>query len=106
MVAGRLGSSLGLAAGDEPVAAAPNRRTSRPSRHASEITAKIRAERSSKNLGFGVPVRAVLALSAEHQPSWSAIERDVLAGNNVVAADVTFAPDRFEVAIDPHAANA
>jgi valyl-tRNA synthetase len=75
-------------------------------RHASEITAKIRAERSSKNLGFGVAVRAVLALSAEHQPSWSAIERDVLAGNNVVAADVTFAPDRFEVAIDPHAANA
>jgi hypothetical protein len=30
----------------------------------------------------------------------------VLAGNNVIAADVRFVPDRFDVAIDPQAANA
>ncbi len=75
-------------------------------RHASEITAKIRAERSSKNLGFGVAVRATLALPAEHEPLWPAISRDVLAGNNVVSADVRFVSDRFDVAIDPQPANA
>jgi valyl-tRNA synthetase len=75
-------------------------------RQASEITAKIRAERSSKNLGFGVAVRATLALPADHEPLWPVISRDVLAGNNVIAADVRFVPDRFDVAIDPQAANA
>ena len=73
VVAGRLDSSLGLAACDDARRRGPNRRTIAAVRHASEITAKIRAERSSKNLGFGVPVRAVLALSAEHQP---VLERD------------------------------
>ena len=106
MVAGRLDSSLGLAAGDEHVAGGPNRPTSRPRVMRRKSRRRFAPSDRAKNLGFGVAVRAVLALSAEHQPSWSAIERDVLAGNNVVAADVTFAPDRFEVAIDPHAANA
>ena len=74
-------------------------------RHASEITAKIRAERSSKNLGFGVALRAELALTADHRQFWNGIERDVLAGNNVVAADVRFG-ERLEVTIEPQPANA
>ncbi len=54
---------------------------------ASEVTASLRQERSSKNLGFGVPVRARIALTPAHEPLWPVISRDVLEGNNVAAAD-------------------
>ena len=73
---------------------------------ASEVTASLRQERSSKNLGFGVPVRARIALTPAHASLWSAISRDVLEGNNVSAADVSFAADEVAVTIEPHAADA
>jgi valyl-tRNA synthetase len=73
---------------------------------ASEVTASLRQERSSKNLGFGVPVRARIALTPAHEPLWAAISRDVLEGNNVSAADVSFAADAVAVTIEPHAADA
>ncbi len=89
---------LQASAGNEPIEIAAVR-------DASEITAKIRAERSSKNLGFGVAVRASMTLTTEQGLHWPGIERDVLAGNNVVSADVTFAPDRSEVTIEPQTPN-
>jgi valyl-tRNA synthetase len=59
---------------------------------ASEITALIRHKRSTMNLGFSVRVRARdLTLSDEDRDVWPAIERDVLAGNNVAEATVRLA---------------
>jgi valyl-tRNA synthetase len=73
---------------------------------ASLVTAGLRHERSSKNLGFGVPVRASMALTAAHEPLWPSIQRDVLEGNNVAAADVTFGSDDVGIRIEPIAADA
>ena len=73
---------------------------------ASEVTASLRQERSSKSLGFGVPVRARMALTPAHEPLWPVIARDVLEGNNVAAADVTFGAERMAVTIEPHAGDA
>jgi valyl-tRNA synthetase len=73
---------------------------------ASQVTASLRQERSSKSLGFGVPVRARIALTPAHEPLWAAISRDVLEGNNVAAADVTFAAEEVAVTVEPHAADA
>ena len=69
--------------------------------HASEITARIRHLRSTHSLGFGVPVRAQLTLAMAVQASWSGIRHDVLAGNNVVEADVRFADSGLDVSIEP-----
>jgi valyl-tRNA synthetase len=56
---------------------------------ASEITALIRHKRSTMNLGFSVRVRARdLTLTSTDSEVWPVIERDVLAGNNVVEATV------------------
>jgi valyl-tRNA synthetase len=74
--------------------------------HASSITAGLRQERSSKKLGFGVPVRATIALPPEHEALWPLIAADVLEGNNVAAADVTFGSERMDIQIEPHAAHA
>lgn len=71
---------------------------------ASAVTAAIRQQRSTKSLGFGVPVRAVLTLPVSYQAAWSSIERDVLAGNNAVDADVTFAAETVIADIEPVAA--
>jgi valyl-tRNA synthetase len=73
---------------------------------ASEITAAIRQERSSKKLGFGVPVRARLTLTEAHQAHWPGIAPDILAGNNVIAADVSFGSGVFQIAIEPQAPDA
>jgi valyl-tRNA synthetase len=73
---------------------------------ASEVTASLRQERSSKNLGFGVPVRARIALTPAHEPLWPTISRDVLEGNNVAAADVSFAAEQVAITIEPSASNA
>jgi valyl-tRNA synthetase len=73
---------------------------------ASEVTAGLRHERSSRKLGFGVPVRAEVRLTAAHEAHWPAIARDVLAGNNVIAAEVSFAGDAVQVTIEPQPANA
>ncbi len=61
--------------------------------HASEITALIRHKRSTMNLGFSIRVRAKdLTLTSIHSEVWPVIERDVLAGNNVVDATVQVVP--------------
>jgi valyl-tRNA synthetase len=73
--------------------------------HASEITAGLRQERSSRKLGFGVPVRATLTLPHEFEPHWPGIQRDILAGNNVIAADVSFAAGSLQVTIEPQASD-
>ena len=60
---------------------------------ASEITALIRHKRSTMNLGFSVRVRARdLTLDTRDTDVWPVIERDVLAGNNVVDATVQIVP--------------
>jgi valyl-tRNA synthetase len=71
------------------------------SRHASEITAAIRHQRSLQKLGFGVPVNVSLQLPPAHEASWRLIERDVLAGNNVGTATVSVAGDAPTAAIVP-----
>jgi hypothetical protein len=73
---------------------------------ASAVTAGLRQERSSRKLGFGVPVRATLTLPAEYGPHWRLIARDVLDGNNVSDAGVEFAGEVLRVSIDPQPANA
>ena len=74
--------------------------------HASDITAQIRQRRSEQKFGFGVPVRATLVLPTNMRDGWPLIEHDVLAGNNVADAQVTFNPTRFEVTIEPVAPHA
>jgi valyl-tRNA synthetase len=73
---------------------------------ASAITASLRQERSSRKLGFGVPVRATMTLTLPYEKHWPAISRDVLEGNNVAAASVVFDPERFEVTVEPQAPDA
>ncbi len=68
---------------------------------ASAVTAALRHQRSTKSLGFGVPVRASLTLPTAYQPLWASIERDVLAGNNAAAATVTFDGDVVMAEIEP-----
>jgi valyl-tRNA synthetase len=55
---------------------------------ASDVTARIRQERSGKSLRFNVPVVVSLTLPAGRQREWDAIERDVYAGNNVKSGTV------------------
>jgi valyl-tRNA synthetase len=91
--AGEVEAVLGGADDREGVAAAWQQ--------ARAITARLRHERSSKSLGFAVPLRVTLALGAAHEPLWPRIERDVLAANNIVDASVSFAADAFDVHIEP-----
>lgn len=65
------------------------------------ITTRIREERSALKLGFGVPVHAAIRLQPAHGAQWARVRGDVLGGNNVVGADVT-----FDVAADAAAAAA
>jgi valyl-tRNA synthetase len=60
-------------------------------RHASEVTAFIRRERSLRKLPFSVPVAAV-SLPDALQEDWARVSEDVLAGNNASQARVTFGP--------------
>jgi valyl-tRNA synthetase len=55
---------------------------------ASEVTARIRQERSGRNVRFNVPVDVSLVLPAARHRDWLAIERDVHAGNNVRSGTV------------------
>jgi valyl-tRNA synthetase len=61
-------------------------------RHASEVTAFIRRERSLRKLPFSVPVAAV-SLPDALQEDWPRVSDDVLAGNNASQARVTFGPE-------------
>jgi valyl-tRNA synthetase len=76
---------------------------------ASQITALIRHKRSTLSLGFSVRVRATsLTLpDAGDRATWAAIERDVLAGNNVVDAAVQFvSTGALDATIEPVPADA
>ena len=64
----------------------------RAARHASEVTAFIRRERSLRKLPFSVPVAAV-SLPDAVQADWPRVSDDVLAGNNATQARVTFGPE-------------
>jgi valyl-tRNA synthetase len=64
----------------------------RAARHASEVTAFIRRERSLRKLPFSVPVSAV-SLPDAVQADWPRVSDDVLAGNNATQARVTFGPE-------------
>jgi valyl-tRNA synthetase len=65
-------------------------------RHASEVTAFIRRERSLRKLPFSVPVAAV-SLPDALQEDWPRVSDDVLAGNNASQARVTFG---LELSVD------
>jgi valyl-tRNA synthetase len=67
---------------------------------AREVTALIRHQRSTQKWGFAKPVRARLALTPARQPFWDAIERDILAGNNVASHTVTFDASADDVQIE------
>jgi valyl-tRNA synthetase len=67
---------------------------------ASINTAGIRQARSNQKLGFGIPVRLTLATPAS-EAVWRLIEADVLAGNNVAAATVTWNASDLVVDITP-----
>jgi valyl-tRNA synthetase len=73
---------------------------------ASSVTASIRAERSAQKLGFSVPVRAAIALPAGFREVWSLVAGDVLAGNNVIDAEVSFEADEPAATIRPAIAEA
>jgi valyl-tRNA synthetase len=67
---------------------------------ASLTTAGIRQARSNQKLGFGIPVRLTLATPAS-EAAWRLVEADVLAGNNVAAATVTWNAAELAVDITP-----
>jgi hypothetical protein len=67
---------------------------------ASGVTARIRQERSTRSLGFGVPVRVTLVLPQQAGDAWSSIEGDVLEGNNVRTATVVFGSE-LAVTVEP-----
>jgi valyl-tRNA synthetase len=89
---GEIAQALGGSAGDSSAAVALE--------HASAVTAAIRHQRSTRNLGFGVPVRAALTLPAAYEATWKSIEPDVLAGNNTSSAQVTFGGDTVAAEIE------
>ncbi len=70
-------------------------------RAASDVTARIRQERSAQKLGFGMPVTLTLTLPDATREAWDAVSRDVLEGNNVRQVTVTFEAERFDAAIEP-----
>ncbi|MCC7043367.1 MAG: valine--tRNA ligase [Acidobacteria bacterium] len=72
---------------------------------ASITTAGIRQARSNQKLGFGIPVQLTLATPAS-EAAWRLVEADVLAGNNVAAATVTWNASDLTVDITPVAADA
>ena len=57
---------------------------------AREMTALIRQGRSVEKWGFAKAVRARFELTAARAGFWDASARDILAGNNVAAHEVTF----------------
>jgi len=59
-------------------------------RHAREITALVRQQRSTAKWGFAKTVRATFDLTDARAPFWDAVARDILAGNNVAEHVVTF----------------
>ena len=83
--------------------AASSERAGEAVAQASAVTARIRQERSTHKLGFGVPVRASLTLPDVYRDSWAVISGDVLLGNNVADVSVAFGGDDVVAAIEPAA---
>jgi valyl-tRNA synthetase len=54
------------------------------------ITTRIREERSSLKLGFGVPVHAAVRLPPAQEAQWTRVRADILAGNNIAEGSVAF----------------
>ncbi len=69
-------------------------------RLAREVTALIRQQRSVRQWGFAKAVRARLQLVDARAAFWEALERDILAGNNVIAHEVTFGAAQDDVHIE------
>jgi len=67
---------------------------------ARSITALIRQERSTRQWGFAKPLRARFLLTDARAAFWEAVERDILAGNNVIAHEVTFGAVQDDVHIE------
>jgi valyl-tRNA synthetase len=67
---------------------------------ASTNTAAIRQARSNLKLGFGIPVRLTLTTPAS-EATWRMIEADVVAGNNVSSATVSWDGAELSAAIEP-----
>jgi valyl-tRNA synthetase len=57
---------------------------------ATDITTRIREQRSGLKLGFGVPVHVAIRLHPGDESIWSIVEGDVCGGNNAAAAAVSF----------------
>ncbi|MEO8480944.1 MAG: valine--tRNA ligase [Acidobacteriota bacterium] len=70
------------------------------SRVASEVTARIRQERSARKLGFSVPARLMLTTPDDDRAPWDLVASDVIAGNNITSAQVSGSGD-LAVSIDP-----
>jgi valyl-tRNA synthetase len=73
---------------------------------AREISAVLRHARSAEKLGFRVGLRATLSLVESDRPHWGGIQGDVLTGNNVESADVSFGADVRAVTVTPASADA
>jgi hypothetical protein len=59
-------------------------------RLASEVTAKIRQQRSTNKRSFKVPIRVVVSADAAQTALLRRVERDLTSGNN--AASLSFMP--------------
>jgi len=75
------------------------------SRIASEVTARIRQERSARKLGFSVTARLALVLPETDRIPWDAVASDVIAGNNIIGIDVSNG-DALSATLDPQPADA
>ena len=69
---------------------------------ASLVTAGIRQARSGLKLGFSIPVKVVMQVPVA-QVVWDAVRSDVLAGNNVAAAEVTCGAPELTVEMSANA---
>ncbi len=67
---------------------------------ASTVTAAIRQQRSVKSLGFGVSLRARIAMPDSSRQLWPLVESDVLAGNNVGQPVIHFGGDAIAAEIE------
>jgi valyl-tRNA synthetase len=73
---------------------------------ASDVTAKIRQERSLRKLGFSMPVSVTLRMPERAREAWPLVSSDVLAGNNVVETTMTFEGEELMATIEPRSPDA
>jgi valyl-tRNA synthetase len=58
--------------------------------YACAVTTRVREARSALKLGFGIPMHGTIQLQSGQESLWAAVRADVLGGNNVTDAVVTF----------------